>query len=96
MPGDGGGLAGKGGVLLGVGGSGFSRLYEEEGGEGAFPRRQIGGGGGGGAEEECFMLPEGEDLNEWIAVNSEHQLLLVNCRSTVHDDACVSLVFLSG
>ena len=51
---------------------------------------------GSGNLRQAVMLPEGEDLNEWIAVNSEHQLLLVNCRSTVHDDACVSLVFLSG
>lgn len=64
MPGDGGGLAGKGGVLLGVGGSGFSLLYKDAGGEGALPRRQIGGGGGGGAEEECFMPVEGEEAAE--------------------------------
>lgn len=36
---------------------------EEEGGEGALPRRQI-GGGGGGAEEECFMPVEGEAAAE--------------------------------
>lgn len=37
---------------------------EEEGGEGALPRRQTGGGGGGGAEEECFMPVEGEEAAE--------------------------------
>lgn len=36
---------------------------EDEGGEGALPRRQR-GGGGGGAEEECFMLAEGEEAAE--------------------------------
>lgn len=55
-------MEGRGGVLLGVGGRGFSLLYEDEGGEGALPRRQR--GGGGGAEEECFMLVEGEEAAE--------------------------------
>lgn len=36
---------------------------EEDGGEGALPRRQR-GGGGGGAEEECFMPVEGEEAAE--------------------------------
>lgn len=62
------------GPLLGVGGRGFSRLWEEdEGGVGAFwlgvggalPRPPLEkGGGGGGAEVLCFMPPPVEEWEE--------------------------------
>ena len=53
---------------------------------------------GSGDLRQAVLLPDGEDLNEWVAVNSECVLFITitNCSLIVHSSLCVEVLVLNG